>query len=314
MAGEGHPERKGVTLEPLKVEEGEDGSLTYEHVSLTFGPVNRTATITLRGPSEVAPLPDDPATLGCGWCPLALFRQLDDALLRLRFNAPEVGLILLETEGDPAKVLEMDAQLEARKDHWFVNEVRHKIKRVLKRLDVTARSFFALMRPTSCYAGTLLEVALAADRTYMLDEDGSCLALSPLNGGAYPMGNGLTRLQTRFLAEPGRPAELLEGAPRTLTGEEADEAGLLTTLADEFDWEDDIRLAIEERASLSPDSLTGLEANLRFAGPETLETKIFGRLSAWQNWIFQRPNAVGPRGALTLYGQPESAEFNWDRT
>ena len=213
IAGAGRPDRKGIALEPLRVEEGEDGALVYEHLTLSFGPVPRTATLTLRGPGEVVDLPADPAQLGCGWYPLALFRQLDDALLRLRFNYPEVGLILLESEGDPAKVLELDAQLEARSDHWLVREVRHKIKRVLKRLDLTARSTFALMRPTSCFAGTLLEVALAADRTYMLDEEGAGLALSPLNGGAYPMSNGLSRLETRFLGAPGRPAELL-GARR----------------------------------------------------------------------------------------------------
>ncbi len=312
VAGAGRPDREGVTLEPLEPEVTEDG-LRYRHVTLGFGPTRRTARLVLSGPEELPELPADPAALGAGWYPLRAFRELDDALLRLRFNYPDVGLILLETRGDPERALALDAQLEARKDDWFVGEVRHFIKRTLKRLDLTARSFFALVQPGSCFAGTLLELALAADRIYLLDDEAARLAVSPLNGGAYPMSNGLSRLETRFLADPARAAALV-AEPRSYAGAEAEEAGLVTSLVDELDWEDEVRLAVEERASLSPDSLTGLEANLRFAGPETLETKVFGRLSAWQNWIFQRPNAVGPRGALTLYGQPESAEFDWKRT
>ncbi len=311
VAAGGRPDRQGVPLEPLEPEVGEDGSVTYRHVTLSSGPSPRTARLVLRAPAEVPPLPATPSELGAGWYPLRAFRELDDALLRLRFNHPDVGLVLLETEGDAAKVLELDAQLAA-SDDWFVHEVRHFIKRTLKRLDLTARSFFALVQPSSCFAGTFFELALSADRIYLLDEEGSAVTLSAMNA-AYPMSNGLTRLQTRFLANPGRAEELL-AEPRSYAGDDAEEAGLITALVDELDWEDEVRLAIEERASLSPDSLTGLEANLRFAGPETLETKIFGRLSAWQNWIFQRPNAVGPRGALTLYGQPESAEFDWRRT
>ncbi len=242
-----------------------------------------------------------------------MFRELDDALIRLRFNYPKVGLIILKTRGDAGKVLEMDAQLTANKDDWFVSKVRHHIKRVLKRLDLSAKSFFALVDEGSCFAGTFVEFALAADRAYMLEEDGVEIKLSDMNTGAYPMSNGLSRLATKLLGEPQRFESLLQNR-EPLEAVDAEDEGLITLAFDELDWEDEIRLATEERVGLSPDSLTGMEASLRFAGPETLETKIFGRLSAWQNWIFQRPNAVGPKGALTLYGQPETAEFDYNRT
>jgi benzoyl-CoA-dihydrodiol lyase len=200
----------------------------------------------------------------------------------------------------------------ANRGDWFVNEVLHHVKRVLKRLDVTARSLLAVVDEGSCFAGSLFELALAADRSYMLASSGGpTVSASELNRGLLPMANGLSRLQTRFLAEPER-ADIPPG--QTFAAEAALEAGLVTFAPDEIDWEDEVRLAIEERASLSPDALTAMEANLRFAGPETMETKIFGRLSAWQNWIFQRPNAVGDKGALTLYGKPERARFNWSRT
>lgn len=312
IAGEGRPERKGVALEPVKVREEEDG-YHYEHVSVTWGKVNRTAHVEMRAPATVVEIPADARDLGCDWWALAAWRQLDDALLRLRFNHPEIGLVLLETKGDAANVLATDAQLEARKDDWFVHEVRHHMKRVLKRLDLTAKSFFALIQPGSCFSGSFYELALASDRIYMFDDEGVKIGLSAMNAGPLPMSNGLTRLQSRFLGAPDQIGKVLESA-EPFGPSEADQDGLVTQICDEFDWEDDVRLAIEERASFSPDALTGMEASLRFAGPETLETKIFGRLSAWQNWIFQRPNAVGPKGALTLYGQPETAEFDYTRT
>ena len=312
IAGEGRPDRLGIELSALTPEISEEG-IEYEHVSLTWGKAARTAVLMIRGPKEAVAVPSNAADLGVNWWPFQAFRELDHALLELRFNYPEIGLILLKTQGELATVLEVDAQLEAHKDDWFVHEVRHFMKRTLKRLDVTAKSLFAMIEPGSCFGGSLFELTIAADRSYMFDDEGVKVALSELNRGAFPMGNGLTRLQTRFLGDPARAEQVFEsGAP--FGPSEAEEEGLITSAMDEFDWEDDVRMAIEERASQSPDSLTGLEANLRFAGPETLETKIFGRLSAWQNWIFQRPNAVGPKGALTLYGQPESAEFDFART
>jgi benzoyl-CoA-dihydrodiol lyase len=219
----------------------------------------------------------------------------------------------VSTKGDVQDVLALDAALHGKRDHWFVNETLHLMKRVLKRFETSSRSAFALVEEGSCFAGSLLELALGCDRIYVRESESVKLGLSALNAGALPMGNGLSRLQTRFLGRPAQVEALLSelGAfPAT----EAGEKGLATALVDDIDWEDDVRLAIEERASLSPDALTGLENNLRFAGPETLETKIFGRLSAWQNWIFIRPNATGEKGALTLYGRPETAEFDWMRT
>jgi benzoyl-CoA-dihydrodiol lyase len=207
----------------------------------------------------------------------------------------------------------MDAELAARRGDWFVSEVVHLMKRVLKRMDVTSKSFFAVVDEGSCFAGSFLELALGADRTYMLASDKTVLAISEMNAGPLPMGNGLTRMASRFLANPAHAKEL-ESRRGRLSAEDADAAGLVTAAVDPLDWEDEVRLSVEERASLSPDALTGMEASLRFAGPETLETKIFGRLSAWQNWIFQRPNAVGERGALHLYGRPESPQFDWNRT
>jgi benzoyl-CoA-dihydrodiol lyase len=272
------------------------------------------ATVTVRGPEQDPP--SDAAgrrAQGSELWALRAFRELDDVLLDLRFNRPEAGVIVLRTRGDIARVLASDRALrQAEKSDWFPAEVRHLIKRVLKRLDVTARTVLAVIDEGSAFAGCLFELALAADRSYMLAaEDGPRIALSPLNREGLPMANGLTRLQTRFLGRPD-----LDALPwdEPMDAEAALQAGLVTFAPDEIDWEDEVRLAIEERASLSPDALTGMEANLRFAGPETMETKIFGRLSAWQNWIFQRPNAVGEKGALTLYGRPERPRFNWTRT
>ena len=212
-------------------------------------------------------------------------------------------------------MLDVDAALDVNKDHWLVREIIGQIRRTLKRLDLTARSLFAIVEPGSAWAGTLFELALAADRIYMLDhpDEPNTMQLSVMNGGAYPMSTGLSRLETRFLGEPERVREVLgHGGP--FDAHDALEAGLVSFAPDDMDWEDEVRLAIEERTSFSPDALTGMEANLRFAGPETMETKIFGRLTAWQNWIFQRPNAVGERGALTVYGREGRPSFDWKRT
>jgi benzoyl-CoA-dihydrodiol lyase len=312
IAGEGHPERKGVALDAVDPEITDDG-VRYRHVTLTFDRTPRVARLEITVPDDLPEIPAVASDLGAGWFPLRAFRELDDALLRLRFNHPGVGLVLVTTRGKVETVEKLDAQLAERRDDWFINEVTLLMKRVLKRMDVTSKSFFALVDEGSCFVGSLFELALAADRAYMLDAKGVRVALTEMNAGPFPMGNGLTRLETRFLADPAR-AERLAARRGALGPEEADDEGLVTAVVEDLDWDDEIRLAVEERASLSPDALTGMEANLRFAGPETLETKIFGRLSAWQNWIFQRPNAVGERGALTLYGRPESPEFDWRRT
>jgi benzoyl-CoA-dihydrodiol lyase len=303
----------GVPLPALEGRYGEDG-VEHRHVTLKLEPGGRVAHLTVRGPQAAEPTSAaDMRARGAELWALRAFRELDDVLLDLRFNRPETGVVVIRTEGDPARVLAADEALaRAAGEDWFASEVLHHVKRVLKRLDLTAKSFLAVIDSGSCFAGSLFELALAADRSYMLTAgDGPRVALSTLNLGALPMSNGLSRLRTRFLYKP----ELAEREPgEPLDAEEALAAGLVTFAPDDIDWEDEVRLAVEERVSLSPDALTGMEANLRFAGPETMETKIFGRLSAWQNWIFQRPNAVGEKGALTLYGKPERARFSWTRT
>lgn len=312
IAGEGHTGRTGIELGPLEPSITDEG-ITYKHVNLTINDTARTATVVIAGPEEVTALPEGDASVDCNWYPIRMHRELDDALVRLRFNHPNIGLVIVKTQGDTAKVLELDAQLLANQDKWYVKETLLLMKRVLKRMDLTAKSFFALVEEGSCFSGSFLEFALAADRTYMLDEDGVTIQLSDLNMGTFPMGNGLSRLETRLIGETELFNEVKLNR-EAMGGMDAEDAGLITLAYDELDWDDEIRLALEERAGLSPDALTGMEASLRFAGPETLETKIFGRLSAWQNWIFQRPNAVGPQGALTLYGSPETAEFDYNRT
>ncbi len=322
LAGEGHPERKGIKLEPLNPEVTEKG-IFYKYVQITFA-TERVAYLTIDGPKEVTPIPEDPTTLGSDWYPLRVYREIDNAILQLRFNYPQIGVVVVDVIGDSRKVIEMDKQLLAHKDNWFVKEVMLLMKRVLKRMDVSAKSFFAVLSASSCFAGSFLEFALSADRAYALmgmklsDPE---IALTPMNAGFLPMGNGLTRLETKLLGEEKTLKEVLKYAEpealeriKFISSEDAERFGLVTLAIDELDWSDEVRVAIEERASLSPDALTGLEASLRFAGPETLETKIFGRLSAWQNWIFQRPNAVGERGALVMYGKPGSPEFDWRRT
>src|SRR5207248_56299 len=229
---------------------------------------------------------------------------------------PEIGLMCVRTKGNIDDVLAVDQTLTANRDHWLIREIILNMARVLRRLDLTAKSFFAIIEPGSCFAGNLLELLLASDRSYMLnnpDAAESSIQVSTLNAGALPLSNGLSRLQSRFLAEPEKVDKILAHA-RPLDAEGADEAGLMTFIPDELDWEDEIRVAIEERTSLSPDALTGMEASLRFAGPETMDTKIYGRLTAWQNWIFQRPNAIGPQGALTNYGKPTQPQFDYKRT
>ena len=305
----------GVTLGPLGAKASPD-RIDYSSVSLSFDRPGRCATLVVRAPeSAVESTPDTILAAGDQFWPLRAFREIDDAILRLRVNEPEIGTLIIKTKGDPALVLQADDVLFEQQTHWFVREVIHFIKRTLKRLDLSARSIFALIEPGNAFAGTLLELALAADRSYMLDdpERPSTIQCSGMNAGPYPMSNGLTRLQVRFYGDAQRVAQSVT-CEKALSASEALEAGLVTFAPDELDWDDEVRLAIEGRAALSPDALTGMEANLRFVGPETLETKIFGRLSAWQNWIFQRPNAVGPKGALTAYGSSERAEFDFGRT
>lgn len=311
VAGEGHA-RKGIKLNYL-LPDVSDQEIRYKYVTLRFGPEERVAHLEVSGPDELEPIPDDPTLLGADWYPFRVFREIEDALLRLRFNHYETGMLLIHTQGDPAQIIEMDKQLLAHADNWFINEVRLYIKRVLKRLDVSAKSMFAVIDKGSCFAGTFLELALAADRAYMLTDPDVTVSLTDVNTATYPMGNGLSRLATKLLGEPEHVVEVLKQR-EPFDAHAAESAGLITVAIDDLDWEDEVRVAVEERASLSPDALTGLEASLRFAGPETLETKIFGRLSAWQNWIFQRPNAVGEKGALVMYGKPGSPEFDWRRT
>jgi benzoyl-CoA-dihydrodiol lyase len=304
----------GIALTPLDPKVTDDSAI-YGFVTLSIDRARRTAEITLKAPHEPqAETPDAIVKAGDQFWPLRVFREFDDVLLRLRLNEPEIGTIVVRTAGDPNAVLAVDKTLDAHRSHWAVREIIHFIKRTLKRMDLTSRSFFAHIEPGNAFAGTLFELALAADRAYMLDDPDkpNTIALSAMNGGSYPMSNGLSRLQTRFLGEPAKVDEALS-AGRPIAAPDALDAGLVFSAPDDLDWDDEVRLAIEERVALSPDALTGMEANLRFAGPETMETKIFGRLTAWQNWIFQRPNAVGERGALKVYGREGRPEFDWRR-
>ena len=305
----------GIKLKPLQVETSADGR-EYKYVSVKLHRDQRYADLTVRGPEADLPTtPEEIQKLGDSYWVLQAYRELDDALLHLRVNELEIGLVCLRTTGEIDNVLRVDEALLANKDHWFIREISLYMARVLRRLDLTAKSLFAIIEPGSCFAGNLLELALASDRTYMLNnpKQKTEIATTGLNHGVLPMGNGLTRLQSRFLANPENVDVVLNHKGRFDT-KAADDAGLITVAPDDLDWEDEIRLAIEERTSLSPDALTGMEASLRFAGPETLDTKIYGRLTAWQNWIFQRPNAVGEHGALTNYGKPTQAKFDYRRT
>ena len=304
----------GITFRPLTPAVSAD-SLTYSAVSVAIDRNRRTAELTIDGPgANEAASPDAILAAGDQFWPLRAFRELDDAVLRLRLNEPEVGTIVVRATGDPEAALAVDRTLARHREHWLVREIVHLLKRTLKRVDLTSRSFFALIEPGNAFAGTLFELALACDRIYMLNDPDrpNTIALSEMNRGAYAMSNGLPRLEVRFLGEPERvPAAFAHDGQ--FDAVQALDAGLVSFAPDDLDWEVEVRLAIEERAALSPDALTGMEANLRFAGPETLETKIFGRLTAWQNWIFQRPNAVGERGALKTYGREGRPDFDWKR-
>ena len=310
----------GIELTPLQRTLG-DTSATYSHVELEIAPDDRIATILIKAPVAAAPGSTDEAKAqGSDFWPLKLARELDDAILHLRLNALDVAVVQFKTAGDTAVVLGYDAFLNANAADWFINEVRLYLKRLFKRIDVTSRSLVAIVEPGSCFAGFLAELLFAVDRSYMLigqlegdNRPEASVALSESNFGPYPMSNDLTRLATRFLGTPEHLAELKDHVGGSLDAEQAEGLGLVTFAYDDIDWEDEVRIFLEERASFSPDALTGMEANLRFAGPETMETRIFGRLTAWQNWIFQRPNAVGKDGALQLYGTGQRAKFDTKR-
>jgi len=306
----------GIKLKPLKFETTDD-SRNYQYVKLKLNREQRYADLTIHAPEGPQPTTgEEIQELGDAYWPLQAYRELDDALLHLRVNEPLIGLVCVRTKGDAENMLAIDQTLAANHDHWLVREILLYMARVLRRLDLTAKSFFAIVEPGSCFAGNLLELLLASDRSYMLNDpeaENVSIAVSDLNTGAFLMSNGLTRMQSRFLAEPERLDEVF-GDKKSFNTEEAEELGLVTFAPDDLDWEDEIRVAIEERTSLSPDALTGMEASLRFAGPETMDTKIYGRLTAWQNWIFQRPNAVGEKGALTNYGKPTQPQFDYKRT
>lgn len=308
----------GVALTPLAREEAAD-ALSYRYVDVQLDRAKRQATWTVRAPqgpveSELA----DIVAAGAAWWPLQMARELDDAILSLRTNELDIGTWIFKTEGDAQAVLAADAALQRHADHWFVRETAGLLRRTLARLDVTSRSLFALVEPDSCFAGTLLELALAADRSYMLDSEGeehdaARLIVGEANFGAYPMVNGQSRLQRRFHEETAPLEAVRSRAGQPLAARDALALGLVTYAPDSIDWDDEVRMMLEERRALSPDALTGLEANLRFGGRETMETRIFGRLTAWQNWIFNRPNAAGEKGALKLYGKGEQATFDWNR-
>ena len=311
---------RGIVLPPLERTVNED-AIAYRHVQVALDRALGTATFTVAAP-EVPP-PADPAAIhaaGADFWPLALARELDDAILHLRFNEPALGTWVLKTTGEAAHVAAADAALAANAGDWLVREITLYLKRTLKRLDVSARSLVALIEPGSCFAGTLLELALAADRSFMLagtfegsNEAPATVRLTAMNTGPLPMANGLSRLASRFLGDDVALAAAHDAAGADLDAEAAEALGLVTFIPDDIDWEDEVRIAIEARAAFSPDALSGMEASLRFAGPETLETKIFGRLSAWQNWIFQRPNTVGADGALKLYGSGVQPTFDRNR-
>jgi benzoyl-CoA-dihydrodiol lyase len=311
----------GIALTPL-AKQRDDDRIGYQYLTATLDRAAGTATITVAGPEQDPPDADSISSAGATFWPLAMTRELDDLILDLRTNEPELGTWVLETAGDPGRVLAYDRLLLENSGDWLVNEIVHYLKRTYKRLDVTSRSLIALIEPGSCFAGSLLELALAADRSYMLlgvgedddpDTGSATVTLGGMNLGPLPMGNGLSRLQTRFLGDGAALAAASQAAGRTLQADQAEELGLVTFAPDDIDWDDEVRIAVEERASFSPDALSGLEANYRFAGPETMETKIFGRLTAWQNWIFNRPNASGPDGALRRFGTGQRAHFDRKR-
>jgi benzoyl-CoA-dihydrodiol lyase len=308
----------GVALTPLARQIDAD-ALRYRHVGVEIDRARRTATFTVKAPEGAPPCGIEAiVAAGADWWPLALARELDDAILSMRSNEPEIGLWLLRTEGDAAAVLQADALLLEHGSHWFVRETVGWLRRAFSRLDVSSRSLFALVEPGSCFAGSLLELALACDRTYMLalpdaPERAPKIAVGEANFALYPMATGQTRLARRFCDEAPALQAVRAAVGGALDAGAALALGLATSAPDDIDWADELRIAVEERTSLSPDALTGMEANLRFNGPETMATRIFGRLTAWQNWIFNRPNAVGERGALKVYGRGEKAAYDWKR-
>lgn len=307
----------GVEWRPLEAEVDESGNRAYKHVKLELNTSRRGATLTINAPESVGPQSaEDVLAAGVDWWPLAAFRELEDALLHLRFNHLDIGTLTFITRGSQEILLQIDEVIAQHQNHWFVNRATHYIKRVLKRIDVTSKTLVALVDEGSAFAGTLFELVALADRSFMLDDPDAdvTVRLSSLNFGTYPMGNGLTRLQTRFYGEPEAVEAAQARVGEVISTEDADELGLVTFIPDDIDWEDEVRLFFEERSGFSSDGLTGMEANLRFTGPETMETKIFGRLSAWQNWIFIRPNAVGAEGALKAFGSPKQPVYDFNRT
>jgi len=318
-AGSDRPaDARGVALTPLALTIEAD-ALHYQYVSVTIDRAGRTATFTVRGPSGAQPAtPQAIAEAGAGWYPLQLARELDDAILSMRTNELDIGTWLIKTEGDAAAVLDVDATLLAHQDHWLVRETIGLLRRALSRLDVSSRSLFALVEPGSCFAGTFLELALACDRIYHLalpDDEARApkITVGEANFGLYPMATGQSRLGRRFYDEAPALDAVRAKAGQPLDADAAFALGLATSNPDDIDWADEVRIAVEERVSMSPDALTGMEANLRFNGQENMFTRIFGRLTAWQNWIFQRPNAVGEKGALKVYGKGDKAAFDWNR-
>ena len=311
---------KGIALRPIARTFADDG-VTYSSLKVEIDRDARRATLTLQGPTAVPPASAEAMVEeGAAFWPLRLAREVDDAILHLRLNEPEIGVLIFKSQGESAQVAAYDAFVDANKDHWLAREVLHYWKRVLKRVDLTSRSLVALIEPGSCFAGTLAEFVFACDRSFMLigglpgdNRSPATIMLSALNFSAYPMSNDLTRLATRFLGEPASVDKAKAETGKPLEAEDCESLGLVTSAFDDVDWEDEVRIFLEERASFSADGLTGMEANLRFAGPETMETKIFGRLTAWQNWIFQRPNAAGAEGALKRYGTGVKASFNPER-
>jgi benzoyl-CoA-dihydrodiol lyase len=311
---------EGIELAPLR-REIDDNGIRYGFVSVDIDRNARIATISIQAPDAAPPADiDGMIASGASFWPLQVARELDDAILHLRINELETAMLVFKSHGDSAQVLAYDAFLETNKSHWLVNEVRHYWKRVLKRVDVTSRTLVTLVEPGSCFVGTLAELVFAADRSYMLagsrqgdNRAPPAIVLSAANFGPYPMSHGLTRLQSRFQADPSDVETAQAKIGEALDAEQAEKLGLVTFALDDIDWDDEVRVFFEERASFSPDSLTGMEANLRFVGPETMESKIFSRLTAWQNWIFQRPNAVGEDGALRRYGTGQKAQFDMTR-
>jgi benzoyl-CoA-dihydrodiol lyase len=311
---------EGIALTPIE-RAFSDNAVTYSSVKVEIDRGTRRAILTILGPTAPPPpSADDMVDQGAAFWPLRLARELDDAILHLRLNEPDIGVLIFKSQGDPEQVLAYDAFLDANKGHWLAREILHYWKRVLKRIDLTSRSLVALIEPGSCFAGTLAEIVFACDRSFMLagsvpgdNRPPATLTLSVLSFGAYPMSNDLTRLATRFLGEPDSVGKAQAEVGKPLAAEECDSLGLVTSALDHIDWDDEVRIFLEERGSFSADGLTGMEANLRFGGPETMETKIFGRLTAWQNWIFQRPNAAGAEGALKRYGTGVKANFNPER-